>query len=125
MPSKKKPKVDHTDVPNPDAPEETEPDYFDDFPDTLAPPSHSTQIDLAKEFEGLDRAFLIAMVVSLRARVAELEAGGIILKGWWCLYCDTFNGEEKEVRLDCRHCGRDKKAKGEAVRLLGNTRNEP
>lgn len=121
MPSKSN---DHIDIPNPDALDETEPCYSDDLPPTLAPPSHSTQIDLAKEFEGMERAFLIAMLVSLRARVVELECGGIILKGWWCLYCDTFNGEEKEPRAECRHCGKEKRARGEAVRLLTNTRNE-
>lgn len=83
-----------------------------------------SQIDLEEEFKHCDRAFLMAIVVTLRARVAELEAGGIILRGWWCMYCDTFNGEEKEPRSECRHCGRDKKVRSEAVRLLANTRND-
>jgi hypothetical protein len=87
-------------------------------------PKEPKQIDAMKEFESFERPILIAMIISLRAQVAELEAGGIIIKGWWCLYCDTFNGEEKELRADCRHCGKDKQVKGEAVRLLTNTGNE-
>jgi hypothetical protein len=84
----------------------------------------SKPIDAVEEFEGLDRAFLIAIIISQRARIAELECGGIILKGWWCLYCDTFNGEEKELRVECRHCRSDKKVRSKAVRLLTNTRND-
>jgi hypothetical protein len=68
------------------------------------------QVDAAKEFTGLGRAILIAMIISLRARLKELE-GGICLSGWWCMHCDTFNSGEKEPLKDCRHCGREKATK--------------
>jgi hypothetical protein len=107
MPKKSEP----IDIPNPDAPEESEPFYPDDEPD---------RINVNKEFEGLPREFLIGIILTLRSRVAELEGGGIVIKGWWCFYCSTFNGEEKEIRQDCRHCGKDKKVESLAVRMLRN-----
>ena len=86
--------------------------------------TESKPVDAAKEFSGLGRAILIAMIISMRARIAELE-GGIILKGWWCLYCDTFNSGEKEDLAECRHCGKEKKVRASAVQLLkNNTGNE-
>ena len=80
--------------------------------------TESKPVDAAREFTGLGRNILIAMIISMRARIKELEAG-IVLKGWWCLYCDTFNSGEKEELKECRHCGKDKKA-----RPSPNTGNE-
>lgn len=66
-------------------------------------------IDAEKEFARLGRPLLIAMILVLRAKVAELQGGGITIKGWWC-NCDAFNGEEHSPRTTCRHCGKEKHA---------------
>lgn len=42
---------------------------------------------------------------SLTKRLAEM-AGGIVLRGWWCLPCGTFCSSEKEELAECRSCGR-------------------
>lgn len=47
-------------------------------------------------------------IVSLHQAVSSLEQetdGAIVLCGWTCA-CGTWNGDEKERRLDCRHCNR-------------------
>ena len=43
-------------------------------------------------------------MASLWERLAAASAG-ISLRGWWCLTCSTFNGEEQGARSECRHCG--------------------
>jgi hypothetical protein len=45
----------------------------------------------------------------LREQIESL-ASGIYLRGWWCI-CDSFNGEEKETRMECRSCGEPKKVR--------------
>ncbi len=50
-----------------------------------------------------------AAVARLRAQVASLSSG-IAIRGWWCLPCDSFNGEEHSLRTECRSCGRAKAA---------------
>lgn len=40
---------------------------------------------------------------------AALHGGPIVLKGWTCTACQAFNGEGRELRTECRACG---KAKG-------------
>lgn len=67
------------------------------------------KIDLNKEFTGIGRDMLIAMIVTLRARLAEYE-NGLVIKGWWCVECDIFQGEECAPRTECRHCGKPKHA---------------
>jgi len=42
-------------------------------------------------------------VRELRARIKELE-GGIVLRGWRCSSCQSFNGSEKEELPRCRSC---------------------
>jgi hypothetical protein len=49
-------------------------------------------------------------IVRLTARINDLSQG-IVIKGWWCLHCDIFNGEEKEIFNNCRHCGLVKNAR--------------
>ena len=86
--------------------------------------TESKPVDAAREFTGLGRNILIAMIISMRARIAQLEEG-IVLKGWWCFHCDAFNSGEKEDLGECRHCGREKKVRASAVQLLkNNTGNE-
>lgn len=46
-------------------------------------------------------------IAELMIRISELECS-IILKGWWCMYCDIFNGEEKEKHDTCRKCEKPK-----------------
>jgi len=46
----------------------------------------------------------------LTTKVAELTSG-IVIRGWWCLPCSSFNGEEHSKRHDCRSCGRPKTAR--------------
>ena len=48
-----------------------------------------------------------AEIARLRAKVAA-TAGCIVLNGWWCLPCDSWNGEEHSKRTECRSCGRPK-----------------
>lgn len=33
---------------------------------------------------------------------------GLVLPGWRCRWCGVFNSEEKELREDCRSCGRSR-----------------
>lgn len=49
---------------------------------------------------------LAAENARLRARLDEIDKGHQI-KGWTCLKndCGAFNGEEKELRWECRCCG--------------------
>jgi len=42
-------------------------------------------------------------VRELQARIKELE-GGIVLRGWRCASCQSFNGSEKEELRRCRSC---------------------
>lgn len=64
-----------------------------------------------KEFICIGRGDLIQEIFALRNEVRALRASGLIVKGWWCMLCDRFNGEEKEVRHECSRCGRDKAGK--------------
>lgn len=58
---------------------------------------------------------------TLRDDYNKLLHSGIHLRGWWCqrvidskkmpgtkVSCDTFNGEEKETKLYCDYCGKEK-----------------
>ena len=61
-------------------------------------------------FSGVGRTELISLLnktlkenVKLRAEKLELSQG-LHIKGWWCI-CNIFNGEEKEIRTECRSCG--------------------
>lgn len=38
----------------------------------------------------------------------EEENSGILLPGWQCSHCGSFNGEAKEKRTECRSCGAPK-----------------
>lgn len=38
----------------------------------------------------------------------EASQRGILLRGWECLRCRRFNGEEKERRYTCSSCGQAK-----------------
>lgn len=46
------------------------------------------------------------LVAENRRLHAELEEyrRGITLRGWWCMGCDRFNGEEREKTDACRRC---------------------
>jgi rubrerythrin len=46
-----------------------------------------------------------AEVLSLRQRIGEM-AGGLLLKGWWCMFCGIFSSSEKEELTECRSCGK-------------------
>ncbi len=61
------------------------------------------------EFICVGRSDLIKEIFALRDEVRALRASGLVIKGWWCMLCDRFNGEEKEVRDECSRCGRPKK----------------
>lgn len=46
---------------------------------------------------------LKAEIKILQAKITEMTRG-IVLKGWHCMACGRFNGEEKEVHTHCRMC---------------------
>ena len=48
--------------------------------------------------------------LSLRKRLGEMAAG-LVLKGWWCMFCDIFNSSEKEELTECRSCGKPRMAR--------------
>jgi hypothetical protein len=59
----------------------------------------------------LDRAEAAeAEVLALRKKLAE-KVGGLLLAGWWCMWCDRFNSSEKEDLTECHSCGKPKKAR--------------
>ncbi len=70
-----------------------------------------------KDWTNCGRTELINVIETQRTKLAELAAeistlkNCLVIKGWWCMYCDIFNGEEKEVYLKCRHCEKDKKVR--------------
>jgi hypothetical protein len=50
---------------------------------------------------------------------------GLHIKGWTCMNCQIFNGEERDILLLCRRCGapKHKDADGpEIVRLMDDYR---
>ncbi len=34
---------------------------------------------------------------------------GLLLPGWFCFFCQVFNGSAKEERTHCRSCGEARK----------------
>ncbi len=72
-------------------------------------------IDLTVDAKGnpLNRDELKKVIEKLQAeneklisRVHQLSSG-LVIRGWWCI-CDIFNGEEKELRTECKSCGKAK-----------------
>ena len=47
-----------------------------------------------------------ALLVVLGEMTVHAPRTGIVLAGWRCRWCGLFNGEERELREDCRGCGR-------------------
>lgn len=46
-----------------------------------------------------------ASFILARRRIPGPTNSAIELPGWTCLKCRCFNGEAKERRMFCRHCG--------------------
>jgi hypothetical protein len=61
-----------------------------------------------KEFICVGRSDLIEEIFQLRKEIRDLRAAGLRVKGWWCMHCYIFNGEEKEALYECRACDRPK-----------------
>lgn len=59
---------------------------------------------------GVERLYsieaLLVVLGELHLRGLPALRSGITLRGWRCGHCGLFNGEEKELREDCRGCGR-------------------
>ncbi len=56
-----------------------------------------------------EEASLVALLdeieAATEARVRSEFSGGIVLRGWTCKECRSFNGSEKEELTECRSCG--------------------
>ena len=50
-----------------------------------------------------------AEIAALQKKIGEM-ARGIMIRGWWCMPCHIFNGEEKELMPNCRICNAEKPA---------------
>lgn len=65
----------------------------------LQSPDETTTRDAAHAIHTL------ANMVEVQHRTMKAALAGILLKGWRCGKCQSFNGEEKELRSECRSCG--------------------
>lgn len=63
-----------------------------------------------------DLASAMATDRNLRANIRDLQSQltrdardhGIRIKGWFCMHCDIFNGEERQEHVHCRRCEKPK-----------------
>ena len=69
--------------------------------------SHLLLTNRIKELEKrlVEKDALIARLKD-ELKVSALE--GLTVRGWFCMKCDIFNGEEHSKRDICRHCNTDK-----------------
>ena len=64
---------------------------------------------LERKVKELEKTIVEKDAIILRQN-QELKVllSSITLKGWWCMKCDIWNGEEHSKREECRHCGTKK-----------------
>lgn len=51
---------------------------------------------------------LLVVVDEMLLHGVPSPRAGLVLAGWRCRWCGIFNGEERELREDCRSCGRSR-----------------
>ena len=51
---------------------------------------------------------LLVVLDEMKMHGVPSPRAGLVLAGWRCRWCGVFNGEEKELREECRSCGRSR-----------------